>query len=454
MTKPESGNKVRRARVDASDTFGVRGAGSATWQAQFGMALNEHDLIFAVRREPVAKRTIIDVAFDMFAKGFTVEEVSEKPDPNWSRQVSKVLDGLNAKAVLTRLFLYERLFGWSILACTYVDYGESSSMPLVRPREIREILPFSSFQCSVQSSDEDKDAESDRFGLPVFYTVRRSGVGAQKKIHFSRVIHCATRLLDHPWKGLSALEVIYDDLTVFRNERWALGETLVRLGHGFADVTAKGAKKTDLDKLEDSNQFAKLNARSYFLHDDKTTLDFKGIAGKAVNPEPYVTSTVESLACGTRIPTSHLRGANAGTLAGSEVNDREYWGGIAALQPLAEPIIWDLIDRLMETGQIRQVNDYRIVWPAGFELSESSNASIELQLAQARNLKTSWKTVDEIRAEEDLEPLPSGAGAVVLGLNKSVQPSAFEASPAASSDSADSSRVVGFFLKFRRKKKP
>ncbi len=124
------------------------------------------------------------------------------------------------------------------------------------------------------------------------------------------------------------------------------------------------------------------------------------------------------------------------------------------MQPLAEPIIWDLIDRLMETGQIRQVNDYRVVWPAGFELSEVSKASIELQLAQARNLKTSWKTVDEIRAEEDLEPLPDGAGAVVLGLSKSAQLPSFEASPAAGSDSADSGNAFGFLLKLGRKKKP
>jgi hypothetical protein len=111
----------------ASDTYGVRGGGAASWQARWGMQLNEQDLLFAVRREPICKRTVVDVAFDMFAKGFTVEEVSEKPDPAWSLEVSNVLDGLNAKANLTRLFLYERLFGWSILALTYVDYGKDAS---------------------------------------------------------------------------------------------------------------------------------------------------------------------------------------------------------------------------------------------------------------------------------------------------------------------------------------
>ena len=230
-----------------TDTYGVRGAG-ATWQARFGMPLNERDLLFSVRREPVAKRTVFDVAHDIFAKGFTVEEVSEKPDPEWSREVAKVLDDLNARACFTRLELFERLFGWSVLALTYVDYGKDASKPLKNPREIRELVPYSSFNCSVLSSDEDKDEESPRFGLPVLYTFRRSGsAGTQKKFHYSRAIHCATRLLDHPWRGLSCLEVEYDDLTVLRNERWALGETLVRAVGGFADITLKGAKKKQIE---------------------------------------------------------------------------------------------------------------------------------------------------------------------------------------------------------------
>jgi len=31
-------------------------------------------------REPVAKRVVVDVAFDMLAKGFSVEEETEKPE--------------------------------------------------------------------------------------------------------------------------------------------------------------------------------------------------------------------------------------------------------------------------------------------------------------------------------------------------------------------------------------
>jgi hypothetical protein len=348
MTKSQ-----RVKRQDTADTYGVRGAGAATWQARWGMKLNETDLLFAVRREPICKRTVVDVAYDMFAKGFTVEEISDTPDPNWSREVSKVLDGLNAKACLTRLFLYERLFGWSILALTYVDYGKNATKPLQNPREIRELMPYSSLQCTVQASDEDPDPKSPRFGLPMFYRVRRSDFTAsQEKIHFSRVIHCATRLLDHAWKGVPVLEVMYDDQTVLRNARWALGETLVRTAAGFADITLKGAKAKQVRDFEAEQNLHSLNQRTYFVHPDDASVGWVGPAGKALNPEPYMNPLMESESCGSRIPLSHLRGANAGTLAGSEVNDREYWGGIAALQKLAEPIIWELVDRLIETGQI------------------------------------------------------------------------------------------------------
>ncbi len=465
--KQERKGCVRRGTGDsaaASDTYGVRGGGAASWQARWGMPLNEQDLLFAVRREPICKRTVVDVAYDMFAKGFTIEEISEKPDPAWSLEVSNVLDGLNAKANLTRLFLYERLFGWSILALTYVDYGKDASDPVQSPREIRELMPYSSLQCTVESSDEDSDSKSARFGLPLFYRVRRDDLGAsQDRIHFSRVIHCATRLLDHPWKGVPVLEVLYDDQTVLRNARWALGETLVRTAAGFADITLKGAKAKQVADFEAEQNLRQLNQRTYFVHPDNATVGWVGPAGKALNPEPYLNPILESESCGSRIPLSHLRGANAGSLAGSEVNDREYWGGIAALQKLAEPIIWGLVDRLIETGQISfkygKRRDYRVVWPAGFELTESAKAAIELQLAQARNLKCNWKTVDEVRAEEDLPPLPNGEGNVVLGLKRQFTPSDAVVSPSelagssSASDEADSGSL-GLLRRFRRKKKP
>jgi hypothetical protein len=50
-------------------------------------------------------------------------------------------------------------------------------------------------------------------------------------------------------------------------------------------------------------------------------------------------------------------------------------------------------------------------------MNEKDKADVELRLAQARSWATDWKTVDELRSEEELPSLPdSEDGKIVLGL--------------------------------------
>jgi len=381
----------------------------------FGSPISMRQIVFAAMREPVAKRVVVDVAFDVMAKGFTVEEEAEKPNPEWTRQVSKVLDELDTKAMLRQLVLFERLYGWAALGLSYVDYAADPSKPVQDPKRIVSLTVFSDHNCSVQSSDVEKDTGSERAGLPNLYTINKIGT-EQKKIHYTRMIHYASRLMGHPWRGVPVLAVLYSDLTAFRNAREAILRTIKVHAAGFADITLKGKKsQRQLNNFEAAEKLTGLDSRSYFLHDSNSKVDWVGTKGKALDPEQYVDVSLESLSCGSRIPVSHLRGATAGTLAGSEVNDREYWGGIAMQQSLLERTVWDLIDRLMDTGQIDRVVDYNLVWPSGFELSDQTVSEIELRDAQTRKLKLEWMTVDEVRDEQGLEPLPE-SGDVVPGL--------------------------------------
>jgi len=411
----------RRAAGDTStDTVGIRGAGASS-QADFGDPINEQDLLFAVQREPVAYRIVFQVAHDIFDNFFKVEEVTEKPDPNLDKQVQIVLGKLNAKSVFTQMAVFERLLGWSIIVQGYVDHGATLEAPVESPQEIRDIVAYGPLQFNVQSSDEDQKEESERFGLPVYYTLARTGI-SQAKVHFSRVIHFATRLLTHQYKGISALQPVYDDLTVLRNIRWGMGQTMFRYGSGFPDVEVQGATKKTLDDLEESQQFKSLQARTYFLHSEKTKLEFKGIAGRALDPEHYYTPIMENISAGSGVPLAILRGAQAGELTGSEVNEREYFKLISDAQSRYEPGIRALIDALIACGQVKtNVKDYKIVWLGGFEVSEKDKALVELSLAQAREKKQGWMTLDEIRGEQGLKELPDGAGKVVLGIKRAEQ---------------------------------
>jgi hypothetical protein len=411
----------RRIGVDTStDTVGIRGAGASS-QADFGEPISEEDLLFAVQREPVAYRIVFQVAHDIFDNWFKAEDTAEKPDPDFDKQVQMVLARLNGKSVFTQMAVFERLFGWSIIVEGYADHGKTLEAAVESPQEIRDIVAYSPLQFSVQTSDEETEEKSERFGLPVLYTLARTGIN-QVKVHFSRVIHSATRLLTHPYKGISVLEPVYDDLTVLRNVRWGLGQTIFRYGSGFPDVEVQGATKKILDDLEESQQFKSLQSRTYFLHSEKTKLDFKGLAGRALDPEPYYLPIMENISAGSGVPLAILRGAQAGELAGSEVNEREYFKLVSDAQSRYEPGIRALIDALIACGQVKtNVKDYKIVRLGGFEVSEKDKALVELNLAQAREKKSAWMTIDEIRAEEGLKELPAGLGKVVLGIKRAEQ---------------------------------
>ena len=49
-----------------------------------------------------------------------------------------------------------------------------------------------------------------------------------------------------------------------------------------------------------------------------------------------------------------------------------------------------------------RVDDYNLVWPPGFELSDQTIAEIKLKEAQARKLQLSWMTVDEVQGRSRL----------------------------------------------------
>jgi hypothetical protein len=70
----------RRIGKDSAGTFGIRGAGS-TWQASFGMALSEADLLFPVRREPVANRIVFQVAHHIFDNCFGLSKFLRRMMP-------------------------------------------------------------------------------------------------------------------------------------------------------------------------------------------------------------------------------------------------------------------------------------------------------------------------------------------------------------------------------------
>jgi hypothetical protein len=405
----------------AQKLFGIHSAPSQTQAeiqrvytglgAEFGQPLTYDNITFAIKREPVAHRIVFAVAHDIFDNWFNVEPLEEGVDKEkFNEAVQKVLLLLNAKDVFTQAAVFERAYGWSIIVLGYQDKGVTLRDPVLVPEKIVSLEAYA--PTMITNVQIDKNRQSARFGLPETYKIKIAE-NEEVEVHFSRIIHFATRLLDHPWKGISVLEPVWDDLTVLRNIRWGMGQTMYRYGSGFPVVTVKGATKEQIEQYK--REWGPLTAQTSMWADENTTIEFKGLAGRALDPEPYYTPIMENISAGTSIPMAILRGAQAGQLAGSEVNEREYFKQISDCQSRYEPYIMDLIDRLMKTKQIPDAH-YRINWLGGFEINPRDQAAAELDKTRSLTLKTNWMTINEIRQLEGLERLP-GAD-VVLGLSQ------------------------------------
>ena len=393
--------------------------------AEFGQPLTYDNITFAIKREPVAHRIVFAVAHDIFDNWFTLEALEEGIDKEkFNEAVQKVLLLLNAKDVFTQAAVFERAYGWSIIVIGYQDKGVTLKDPVLMPEKIVSLEAYG--PTMITDIQVDKNKQSPRFGLPEIYKVKISET-EDVEIHHSRVIHFATRKIEHGYKGISVLEPVWDDLTVLRNVRWGMGQTMYRYGSGFPVVTVKGATEEQIKKYKE--EWGPLTAQTSMWTDENTTIEFKGLAGRALDPEPYYIPIMENISAGTSVPMAILRGAQAGQLAGSEVNEREYFKLISDCQSRYEPGIMDLIDRLMKTKQIPDVH-YKINWLGGFEINPRDQAAAELDKTRSLEVKTNWMTVNEIRQLEGLERIPGGD--VVLGLSK-VQGGVFSSTTSATS---------------------
>lgn len=411
---------LTRIALDQGGSIRIPQASTALG-AGFGDPITDSDREWAVTREPIAYRVTYMVADDVFDKWFTVDDPrTEGGDPDLDRKVQTELRRLEAKSSLSNALALERTYGWSLVIGAFGD--ASTTADLSKPlREGSELVDLAVYpKARVTSIESEKDPESPRFGEPVIYNVDR-GSGRRLRVHYTRTILIQTRPT-----GLSVLDPIWDDLTNLRNIRWGMGQTVYRYGSGFPVITLNGKTLEQIQAYLDSGYFQNLMSRTYLLKNESIEIEFKGVAGSALNPEPYYKAILENLSAGTGIPEAVLRGAQAGAVTGSEVNERSYFKVVSSIQSKVEPYIRQLVAWVLKQAGV-EVDDFEVNWRGGFEPSEKDRAQAELMYQQARRLEMAYKTVDEVRQSEGMKPLPGGEGSTVLGLRdqpaKIVQPS-------------------------------
>lgn len=397
----------------------------------YGANISDNDREFYSNREPVGVWWIKGIAYDIWDNGFRVINKSDKDDKTLDDNVQRVLRQLKAKTQLPRETVFERRTGTAILLLSYTGFGADNDWktPLFTPNpngtfpktlkngvELLQITPYP--WTSVSVNELDTDPSSIRFGLPEYYLINKgsvsngttSSIGQPSQtidVHWTRVIHDAPRLDEHPYEGTSAMDQIFDDLVGGRNARWGAYESYYRHGTGFPVIKTKATPEQNRAWIEAGGLSDYMNVRGYFICNVEEDFKFVGAEGAVLNPNTYFDMYFTFIAAATGVAKDSIQGVSAGRVTGSESNERQYYKSIGLHQNQKEPMLRELIDRIIQTGQVEFDGEYEIEWIDPFEVNPQDKAAIEFMVG--RNLaQKSWWTVNEKRAAEGMEPIEGG----------------------------------------------
>ena len=396
----------------------------------YGTTISDKDRLFYSTREPVGVWWVKGIADDIWNNGLRVKNNADKDDKTLDEQVQRELLALKAYIELPRETIFERRYGTAILLLSYTGFGSQvewetplfqlssdGKLPKLGDTKLLQITPFP--RTSLQITEIDSDDSSIRCGLPEFYTITRgvtsnsdsSSLGTQKtgqiRVHWTRVIHDAPRLDEHAYLGTAAIDVIFDDLVGGRNARWGAYESYYRHGTGFPVVKTKATKDQNEAWIAAGGLSDYLHVRGYFVCHVDEDFKFVGAEGAVLNPNTYFDMYFTFVAAGTGVAKDSIQGVSAGRVTGSESNERQYYKSIGLQQNMKEPMLRELIDRLIQTGQVDFDGEYTIDWVDPFEVNPQDSAAIAFMVERTTALQT-YKTINEIRREKGLPPIDGG----------------------------------------------
>lgn len=398
----------------------------------FGATITDTDRLFYSTREPVGVWWVKRIAYDIWDNWFRVKNPEDEYDESLDKQVQEVLMMLKAKQKLPQETVFERRYGTSILLLSYTGFGSETNWetPLYKldetgtpPKRLesgRNLLQITPYPWTVVGVEElDEDEGSIRRGLPKFYRINTgSGSGDSTNpsgtelpltitVHWTRVIHDAPRLDEHTYKGIPAIDAVFDDLVGGRNARWGAYETYYRHGTGFPVIKTKATQEQNQEWIDNGGLTDYLNVRGYFVCHIDEDFKFVGAEGSTLNPNTYFDMYFTFIAAATGVAKDTIQGVSAGRVTGSEVNERQYYKSISLHQNQKEPLLRELIDRLIQSGQVDYDGEYEIEWIDPFEVNPQDESAIKFMEARTTALET-WKTINEIRKEHGYEEIEGG----------------------------------------------
>lgn len=423
--KPANGARPRgfamlRAAADAISGLAARarfatGAASVTFNGRrdlyealgYKRALDASDYRKRYARNAVAARVIETMPKSTWRGG---GELVEDENNAEQTEFEKAWVDLNLRLNVWSTFLRaDLLAGFGRYAIIVLGTTGDPTQPLksLSPDGLAYLSAFSEEEALI--SEFDTNRRSPRFGLPVYYTIRRrvlpSGTaGASEpqlntRIHYTHVVHVADGLLDDHVFGTPRLERV-----------WNLIDDLEKVVGGGAEAFWKRADQglqLDLDPtlpLEDGAEEELEEQVDAYTHGLERVLLTRGVTPRPLGSDVAdfkgpSEAIVAQISAGTSIPQRILMGSERGQLAST--HDRDNWAERVAdrrVEFAGPQVVRPFADLLIRLGVLPTPVRYEVRWPEIQNLDDSQKASIALQWASVNDKnKIEVVTVDEIR---------------------------------------------------------
>lgn len=349
------------------------------------------ELYETATRNPLASVIIMDVASDVFAKGFEIKEINDEHEIVENKKLNNRFQYTYEhmiKQELIKAYQLARLYGYSLLLLGYDD-GLDLSLPPDSSAKIKYV-----FAVSRRWVEEIEYHANDNGEVYLPLTIKsyklNEGNATDKKIHPKRVVHIENPGIGSFKTGTSAILPCYDDLLVLKHVTWGAGQTMWRSGNQLVVVIAPPRASADQIAAIDT-ALTDLNAQSAFTLPFGSTVNAYTPSG--LNPEPYASIPLNNIAAATRIPISILIGAQSGALSASLTDQRDYANTLAGIQAnVLTPILNDIFKRFKYTGQLDMVN-FKIEWKSTLTMSLAEQTMVEYR--QALTAEKEWKLEQE-----------------------------------------------------------
>lgn len=343
-------------------------------------------------------------------------ELIEAEDPEKVTEFEKAWIELDARLHMWQMF--ERtdiLAGLGRYAIMLIGAPGKVETPLKKvrgPVDIVYLKPFSEERATFTDSDTVQNTEDARYGHPDFYTLNL-GVGANRRVHYTRVLHVCEGALENEFFGRPRLERAWNRLDDLDKVVGGGAESFwLKASRGIQfDIDPKlSVEPQDLEALKsqvEDYQHGLLRA----LRTRGVDITDLGAGNFAVNFDKNVASLVGLICAGAEIPQRILMGSERGQLA-SEQDDRNWEQRVMDRRKgFADAfVVRPFVDRLVELGALPEPKEYAVRWPEAMELDDIEKVALAKEMAavnkqagttvitanEIRDRALGWDTLDEL----------------------------------------------------------